>query len=388
MKTSAKRIQPLTPHFFASLGAKITAMHASGCDVIRLDEGSPDLAPAPHIIEALARAAAAPSSHGYQPHRGPQALSLAWAEMYRREYGVELDPVTEMMPLLGSKEGIFHLLQAVLDPGDIVLIPDPGYITYTRGTLFAGGEPYYLPLLPENGYLPDLQAIPPDVAERARILWLNYPNNPTAATAPLKFFAEAVAFAQAYDLLVCHDAAYSQVTFTGVNAPSLLQTPGAKEVGLEFNTLSKSHNMAGWRVGAALGNPAAIRSLFTLKTNVDSGHFRPVMEAAVAAMTGEQEWCRRRNECYRRRAGAVVQTLNRLGMQAAMPAASLYVWSSIPKGWSSVDFATTILDAAHVSLTPGTLFGRYGEGYVRISFTAPLGRIEQAMERLEEWMEK
>ncbi|MEJ2305098.1 MAG: aminotransferase class I/II-fold pyridoxal phosphate-dependent enzyme [Anaerolineales bacterium] len=383
MKTSSNRMRSLAPHFFAGLNACIQELRAAGHDVIRLDVGSPDLPPAAPIIEALAHSAASPDRHGYQPHRGPGALRAAWAQMYARLYGLKLDPETEIVPLLGSKEGIFNLVMACIDPGDLVLIPDPGYVTYTRATLFAGGEPYYLPLLPELGYVPDLDAIPPEILRRARMLWLNYPNNPTAATATLEFFTDAIALGEQHDLLVCHDAAYTQVTYDGYQAPSILQAPGAKAVAVEFNTLSKSHNMAGWRVGAAIGQVQALRSLYTLKTNLDSGHFLPIMEAATAALSGDQGWLRERNAIYQQRRDVVIRALHALGLAARVPRASLYVWSPIPEGWSSMDFAAELLEKAHVSLTPGTVFGAGGEGFVRISLTAPEERLEEAMERLK-----
>jgi LL-diaminopimelate aminotransferase len=381
-------MESLSAHFFAALSIKLSAMQSEGLDVIRLDEGSPDLPPEPWIIEALARSAADPTHHSYQPHRGTARLRQAWAGMYQRLYGVQLEPETEVLPLLGSKEGIFHLAMAVVDPGDIVLVPDPGYVTYTRGTLFAGGQPVCFPLLPERGYLPDLDAIPPDVARRAKILWLNYPNNPTAAVATPEFFARAVAFARDYHLIACHDAAYTQVTFDGYRAPSLLEAPGAKEVAVEFNTLSKSHNMAGWRVGAALGNAQVLRNLFTLKTNQDSGHFLPVLDAATQAMGGDQTWLSKRNEIYRQRRDALLAGLRRLGLQADTPQGSIYVWSKIPEGWSSMDFVSAALEQAHVSLTPGAYFGQGGEGYARIALTAPVERIHEAVSRLERWLAK
>ncbi len=261
----AQRMQLLTETFFAALGPKIEALQAAGKDVIRLDEGSPDLPPAPPIIATLANSAAAATTHSYQPHRGPRTLRLAWAKMYQRVYGVNLEADSEVIPLLGSKEGIFHFSSAFLNPGDVSLIPDPGYMTYTRGALFCGAEPYYMPLRLENHFLPDLQAIPASVLRRARLLWLNYPNNPTAAVASREFFAGAVAFARQHDLLLCHDAPYTQITYGEYHAASLLEIDGAKEVAVEFNSLSKSHNMAGWRVEALLGNAQALKTFFTFK---------------------------------------------------------------------------------------------------------------------------
>jgi LL-diaminopimelate aminotransferase len=383
MFSLAHRMELFSEHFFAGLNVRLAALRSQGWDIIRLDEGSPDLPPAPHIIETLARAASHPDAHSYQPQRGFPELRQAWAEMYQRVYGVRVDPEREVLPLIGSKEGIVHLPLAFIDPGDVVLVPNPGYITYTRGARLAGGEPYFLPLLPEYGYLPDLNAVPHEILDRAKLLWLNYPNNPTTATASLNFFAEAVAFARHAHLIVCHDAAYAQVTFDGYRAPSLLEVPGAKDVCVEFNTLSKSHNMAGWRVAALMGNAETIKALYTLKTNFDSGHFRPVMDAAVAAMTGDQTWLQARNETYRQRRDVVIQTLHRLGLQADIPCASLYVWFSVPPGQTSVDFTARMLERAHVSLSPGSVFGSAGEGYIRLSLTAPNERIEEAMLRLE-----
>jgi LL-diaminopimelate aminotransferase len=392
MKAPAERMKHLSEHFFAALGTRLAAMHADGIDVIRLDEGAPDLPPAGHIIDALTQAARRDDYHSYQSHRGPAALRAAWAEMYWREHQVELDPDTEILPLLGSKEGIFHLAQAYVQPGDVVLAPDPGYITYTRGTLMAGAEMVPLPLLAERSYLPDFSAIPADVLQRARLLWLNYPNNPTAAVATEAFFAQAVEFARRHNLLLCHDAAYTLVTFDGKPAPSLLRVQGAKEVAVEFNTLSKSHNMAGWRVAALVGNAQVVRAMHLLKTNVDSGHFLPVMEAATAALTGDQSWIWQRNEIYRQRRDVLVEGLRQIGMTVHLPQASLYVWCLVPHSrrslqpWDSASFAREVLERAHVSLTPGTVFGPLGEGYVRISITAPLERIVEAVARLKEWM--
>jgi len=382
MKTNAQRMETLSAHYFATLGSRIAALRADGSDVIRLDEGSPDLPPAPPIIEALARSAASPQNHSYQLHKGIPILQEAWAEMYQREFKVDLNPESEVLPLLGSKEGIFHLQLALVEPGDCVLVPDPGYITYSRGALFAGGEPYFMPLLPGKGYLPDLSAIPEDVTRRAKILWLNYPNNPTAAMATVDFFADAIAFARAHEVLVCHDAAYAQVTFDGAYAPSLLEVPGAKEYAVEFNTLSKSHNMAGWRVGVAIGNPNVLNALYKLKSNADSSHFRPIMDAAVEAMTGDQGWLKERNSIYQERRDLVVMGLRQMGFQADLPKASLYVWFRLPEGWSSEEFVQVLLEKTSVSLTPGTLFGRQGEGYVRISLTAATERVAMAMHRL------
>lgn len=379
---TAEKLQSLPAHFFSRLDEQVARLKAAGQDIIRLDAGSPDLPPAAHILEALARTASLPEAHGYQSIRGTPELRCAWATMYQRSYGVELDPEREVLPLLGSKEGIFHLVQACIGPGEVVLGPDPGYMTYWRATAFVGGEYHPLALLPENHYLPDLQSIPLDILRRARLLWLNYPHNPTSAIAPIQFLEQAVAFACQHKLLLCHDAAYTQVTFEGYRAPSLLSIPGAREVAVEFNSLSKSHNMAGWRLGAALGNPEALQALFRVKANVDSGHFLPVMQAAVAAMTGGQAWLVERNSIYQQRRDLVIQALGRMGLSCDIPRASLYVWFSIPHGWASEDFASLLLEKASVSLTPGTVFGKMGEGYLRLSITQPVERIKQAMQQM------
>lgn len=383
--SKAQRMQHLTAHFFAGLGAKIQDMRQAGLDVIRLDEGSPDLPPDISIIEALTRSAARTDSHAYQPHRGTAALRQAWAHSYQQIHQVSLDPETEILPLLGSKEGIFHLHQALIDPGDVVIVPDPGYITYSRGALFAGGQPVSLPLMAENDYLPDFSLITKHSLSRTKILWLNYPNNPTAATASREFFERAVDFAQQHGILLCHDAAYARVTFNGKPAPSLLEIPGAKKVAVEFNTVSKSHNMAGWRSAVIAGNPQAIQAFFTLKTNQDSGHFLPVLEGTVAALTGDQSWVEQRNHVYRRRRDVLVQGLSQLGFAVQEPQASLYVWCPTPAGMNSVDFATQALERAQVSLTPGVVFGPGGEGFVRISMTAPEDRLQEAIRRLAKW---
>lgn len=383
MKPLASRMGHLAPHFFASLNARLAALQTAGQDVIRLDEGAPDLPPPPAVIEALQRAAARPTAHSYQPHRGPATLRRAWADSYQRQHGLMLDPDQEITPLLGSKEGIFHLSQALIEPGDVALVPDPGYITYTRGAQMAGGEAVYLPLRRERGWLPDLDAIPTETLRRAKLMWLNYPNNPTAAVASREFFARAVALAHEYGFWLAHDAAYGQVTFDGYHPPSLLQIPGALEVAVEFNTLSKSHNMAGWRSGALLGSRRLVQALYVLKTNADSGHFLPILEASTVALEVDPDWIAARNAVYQTRRDAVLAGLHRMGLPVDTPRASLYVWTPVPAGYDELSFVTQALEQVGVSLTPGTVFGPSGQGYVRIALTAPLERVEEAMRRLE-----
>ena len=319
-------IDKLESNFFAAVNEKIAQLKSAGADVIRLDIGSPDMPPAPHILEALTQAVYLPENHGYQNHRGTPTLRKAWATMYQREFGVHLDPENEIQPLLGSKEGVFHLSLALLKPGDVVLVPDPGYQTYAQGALFARADPFIIPLLSQNNYLPDLSVIPLEILSKTKIMWLNYPNNPTAATAPMEFLVEAVEFCRTHQILLCHDAAYTRVTFDGYQAPSILEIPGAKEVAIEFNTLSKSHNMAGWRSGVAAGQKAALASLLHIKSHADSGHFLPVIEASIAALTGEQSWTVERNSVYQERRDVTIQALREMGFPIQAPDASLYIW--------------------------------------------------------------
>ena len=373
----------LPENFFAVISSRVTDLIAGGAEVIRLDIGSPDLPPPPRIVQALSKSASQSNAHGYQTHRGPLALREAWAGLYPRFHGVALDP-DGIVPLMGSKEGVFHLSLALLNPGDVALIPDPGYQTYAAGAIFAGAEPVGMPLLPENGFLPDLEKIPQKTLERAKILWLNYPNNPTAAVAPLEFFVQAVDFCRRHNIVLCHDAAYTQVTFDGYRAPSVLEVPGAAEVAIEFNTLSKSHNMAGWRVGVAVGRPQALSALLKLKTHTDSGHFLPVLDAATEALTGDQSWLDERNQIYADRRDVVIRALREMGLSPQDVRASLYVWCPLPEGWdSSSDFVLALLEQAHVSLAPGKIFGSQGEGFVRISLVQPVDRLESAMSRME-----
>ncbi len=380
----AQRVANLPPYVFAGLEKRITQMISEGRDVIRLDIGSPDQPPSPQIIQSLYESAKNPTHHGYAGFFGTPPLRRAIADHYRRRFGVELDPKTDVLPLIGSKEGIFNLAQAYVDPGDVVLIPDPGYPTYTSGARLAGGEICYVPLDEKRGWLPELDAIPQEQRKRAKILWLNYPNNPTTATASFEFFEKALAFARKNDILLVHDNPYSDVCFDGYVAPSLLQVPGAKQFAVEFNSLSKSHNMGGWRVGMAVGNPEAIGALSRLKTNIDSGIFRALQDAAVEALTGDQEWLSERNDVYATRRDIVLKALPEAGMSADTPKSTIYVWAKIPAGFNSADFSNQLLEKANVSVTPGPAFGQHGEGYVRISLGQKTDRIREAMQRLKD----
>ncbi len=377
----ARRLQQVAVYPFARWARHVEAVQRKGVDVIRLDVGNPDLPPPEAVVEALCRSARQPDHHGYAGYRGLPALREEMAQYYWRRFGVALDPNTEVVPLIGSKEGLMNLALACLDPGDLVLVPDLGYAAYTTGAALAGAEVHTFPLRPERGYLPDLDAVPAGVADRAAMVWLNYPNNPTGATADLAFLAQAVDWARRHGLLLCHDTPYCDVTYGSYVAPSVLQVPGASEVAVEFNSLSKTFNMAGWRVGMAVGNGEALAALGQVKTHMDSGLFRSLQEAAIEALRVEPEWIRRRNRLYQERIEVVLQGLRAAGMEANRPRAALYVWTHVPPAWRSEEFAQALLEGG-VAVAPGPFFGPAGEGYVRISITAATERIREAMERL------
>ncbi len=376
----ARRIESLPPYLFAALDAKLEAKRAEGVDVISLGVGDPDLPTPPHVVEAMREAVLDPATHRYPSYVGSPAFRRAVAGFYARRFGVELDPDTQVMALIGSKEGIGHIAFAYLDPGDEALVPDPGYPVYGVSTRLAGGTPVPLPMLPERGFLPDLGSAP--VGERTKVLWLNFPSNPTAAVADLGFFEEAVAFCRRHDLLLLHDAAYSEITFDGYVAPSVLQVPGASEVAVEFGSTSKLYNMTGWRIGWAVGSAEALRALAVIKTNLDSGQFTAIQRAAIAALEGPAEHLEALRETYRRRRDLVVEALNGLGWSLAPPRGSCYVWVPVPDGETSAGFADRLLDEAGVFVAPGSGYGERGEGYVRISLTVPDDRLAEAMDRL------
>ncbi len=383
----ADRIASFKPYFFASLGQRLAALKAQGIDIIRLDMGSPDLPPIDPIIDVLAKEAHRPDVHGYSTMGGTPEFKKACAEYYRRRFGVELDPQKEILALLGSKEGLFDLSQVLLNPGDVALVPDPGYPVYTSGTEIAGGQVVYMPLLEENGFLPNLNAIPEETARRAKIMWINYPNNPTGAVAPLSFFEEVVDYARKYEILVAHDAPYVDICFDNYVAPSILQVPGAKDVAVEFNSLSKIYNMAGWRVGMAAGNAQVLNYMNTYKSQVDTGHFEPITRAAIAALTGDQSWTVERNQVYKTRRDICVTGLRQAGFTVAAPPAAIYVWARLPAGFTdSTAFCSRLLEETGVSTTPGVVYGEAGEGYLRISLCTATPRIEEAMRRLVEWV--
>ena len=379
----ANRIASLPPYLFASIEQKIEECRNQGIDVINLGIGDPDLPTPPHIVQALRDQADNPDNHRYPTSVGLLAFRQAVANWYRNRFGVSLDPRSEVVTLIGTKEGIGHISFCYLNPGDYALIPDPGYPVYGIGSSLAGAENYLLPLKEDHGFRPDFTAIPADVAHRAKLLWLNYPNNPTGAVASLDFFREAVSFARSYDLIICHDAPYSEITFDDYVAPSFLQAEGAKEVGIEFHSLSKTYNMTGWRLGWAAGNAEVVKALGTLKSNLDSGVFQAVQYAGIAALSGPQDCVRSMRQVYRERRDIVVQGLRSLGWQVDPPRATIYVWAPVPPPHTSTEFAELVLEKAGVVLTPGIGYGACGEGWFRISLTISTDRLTEAFRRLK-----
>ena len=382
------RISSFKPYFFATLNKKITTLKAGGMDVIRLDMGSPDLPPDDFIIDKMIEEARRPDVHGYTPMGGTPEFLKAVSSYYLRRFGVELDPQKEALALIGSKEGLFNLAQVILNPGDVALVPDPGYPVYSAGAIIAGAEVYYMPLLEKNKFLPDFSSIPADILRRAKLMWLDYPNNPTGAVAPLSFFEEVVAFAREHEIFIAHDAPYVDVCFDGYIAPSIMQVPGAKDVAVEFTSTSKTYNMGGWRLGAAVGNAQVIGYLHTYKSQMDSSHFAPILSAGAAALTGDQEWVQDRNLVYKERRDIIVSALRQAGFVVNTPPAAIYVWARLPQGAAdSSDYCSRMLEQTGVSTTPGVVYGPAGEGYLRISLGTPTARVREAMQRIIDWVQ-
>jgi len=379
----AKRLDGLPPYLFAEIDKVKDEIRRQGVDLISLGIGDPDLPTPPHIVQALQAAAEKIANHQYPPYEGTQTFRSAVAHWYQRRFGVKLDPATEVLSLIGSKEGIGHLPLAYINPGDAVLVPDPGYPVYHAGTVFAGGDPVVMPLRASNGFLPDLKAIAPEHARRAKLMFLNYPNNPTAAVAPREFLEDVVEFAHRHRIIVCHDAAYSEVAFGGYCPLSFLEVDGAREVGLEMHSLSKTYNMTGWRVGFAVGNPHLLAGLATVKTNLDSGVFMAVQDAAVAALTGPDECVEEMRRIYQRRQEITLAGLKEIGLQAERPHATFYLWVPVPPQYTSSELTTRMIREAGVVPTPGIGFGAHGEGFIRLSLTVDDHRIREAIERLK-----
>ena len=380
----ANRIEQLPPYLFVEISKKINEKRAQGIDVITFAIGDPDLPTPEHILDRLHAASDDPANHRYPESEGLPELRQAVADWYGSRFGVTLDRDTEVLPLIGAKEGIGHMALCLIDPGDIALVPDPAYPVYSIGTMFAGGETYWLPLEEENGWLPDLGAIPEDVARKAKVIWVNYPNNPTGAVAGIDFYNDLVAFAKKYDIAVCHDAPYSEIAYDGYRPVSLLEAKDAMDVGIEFHSLSKSYNMTGWRVGMAVGNARLINALMRVKSNLDSGIPQAVQLMAIEALRGSQDCVAENVAVYQRRRDKLVDALTKIGMSVVPPQASLYVWARIPEGYTSASYAAKLIEEAAVVVTPGSGYGKYGEGYVRLSLTLADDQLDEGARRIAE----
>lgn len=382
----SRRMDGLPPYLFAEIERKITEKRKQGVDVISLGIGDPDMPTPSHIVDEMQRQVADAANHRYPTNRGTDQFRQAVAEFYHGRFGVSLDPHAEVFPLLGAKEAIAHICFNFLDAGDVCLSADPGYPVYTSGPILAGGEPYPIPLLPELGFQPDLEAIPDDVLSRAKMLFCNYPNNPTGAVIEEgdDFFERLTAFGRKHEIAIIHDNAYSEITFDGYVAPSYLETSGSKEAGIELFSLSKTYNMTGWRVGAVVGNADIISKYWTLKSNMDSGMFEALQRTAAFALTSSQESVREMCTIYQRRRDLVVDTLRDIGIEVTPPKATIYIWIEVPAGYTSLSFADMVLEKCGVVVPPGSGYGPSGEGFVRISLTAPDERISEALERIRD----
>lgn len=380
----SRRLERIPPYLFVEVDRKIAEKEGAGVDVISFGVGDPDVPTPESVIETLIAESGNPEHHRYPSYFGLTVFRKAASRWFERRFGVKLDPDREVLPLIGSKEGIAHLALALLDPGDIALVPEPAYPVYEMGTILAGAEPHFMPLRKENGFLPDLGAVPEKVARHAKVLWINYPNNPTGAVAEEPLFAEAIEFAKRHDIVLAHDNAYSEITYDDFEAPSLLQFQGARDIGIEFHSLSKSFNMAGWRIGFVCGNARVIEALGTVKTNIDSGVFNPIQLAAVTSLEEEAGTATRMRGIYQSRRDYLAKEFSGLGWEITPPRGSIYVWMPVPSGFDSVGFSTHVLDRAGIFFTPGNAYGPSGEGYVRISLSVPDERIEEAVSRLKE----
>jgi LL-diaminopimelate aminotransferase len=378
----SKRLQQIPPYMFQELERRIGEKKAAGIDVISLGIGDPDMPTYDYIVEAMQKAVADPATHQYPSNRGREDFRQAFADFYDRRFGVEIIPANEIIPAIGAKECIYNLCNAFLDPGDVALASDPGYPVYTGGPLLHGATAELMPLVPERGFAPDLSAISSEIAAKARLMFINFPNNPTGAIVPDGFFEEVIEFAREHEILVVHDNAYSETTYDGYVAPSFLATPGAKEVGVEVFSVSKGYNMTGWRCAAILGHADAIQSYWRLKTNVDSGLFEAVQIAGATAIAGPPEPLAEMNATYQRRRDLVVSALGAIGVDVTPPKGTIYVWAPVPSDHTSTSFAETVLEEAAVVVSPGSMYGPSGEGFFRISLTTPDDRIEEAVERM------
>jgi LL-diaminopimelate aminotransferase len=378
----ARRLAELPPYLFVEIDRKKREAAARGVDVINLGIGDPDLPTPKPIIRALARAAGDPVNHRYPESEGLDRFREAAAGWYLRRFGVKVEPGNEVLSLIGAKEGIGHLPLALVDPGDVVLIPDPAYPVYRAGTVFAGGEPYLMPLRRDNAFLPDLAAIPEQIRRRAKLMFVNYPNNPTGAVAPLTFFGDVVEFASRHNIIVAQDNTYSEIAFDGYRPPSLLEVPGGKDVGIEFHSLSKTFNMTGWRIGFVVGRSNVVDALRRVKSNLDSGAFQAVQEAGITALSLSEAISAKNSKVYQRRRDILVGGLRRIGLDVDSPRATFYVWPRVPPGYDSASFVSTLIERAGVACIPGIGFGKEGEGYVRLALTADANRLREGCARL------
>ncbi len=378
----ADKLKKLPPYLFKEIDRKKAEIMARGVDIIDLGVGDPDLPTPPHIIEALKSAADNSINHRYPSYSGMSGFKEAVAQWYRGRFGVEAG-LDEVVSLIGSKEGLAHFPMAFINPGDIVLVPSPAYPVYNIATIFAGGESFFMPLLNENNFMPDLHSIPNEIASRARIMFINYPNNPTSAVASIEFFTQVIEFARKNKILICHDAAYTEITFDGYRAPSFLEVEGAKEVGLEFHSLSKTYNMTGWRIGFAVGNREAIGGLGVIKSNIDSGVFQAIQMAGIEALRGDQSCVKEMVYVYTERRDLMVRGLRNAGFDLDSPKATFYLWVRVPEGYTSTQLAKLLLEEAGLVVTPGIGFGEPGEGYFRIALTQKIERLKEAIERID-----
>jgi LL-diaminopimelate aminotransferase len=381
----ASRIDRVPPYLFVEISRKIAAKRAQGIEVISFGIGDPDIPTPDNIISKLRETALDAPNHRYPETDGLPEFRQEVADWYQRRFGLSIHPDKETLPLIGAKEGIGHAALCFIEPGDIALVPDPGYPVYSVGTWFAGGECHWMPLLEENGWLPDLDAIPEEVAQKAKVMWLNYPNNPTGAIADLEFFKKAVDFGRKYDVAILHDASYSEVAYDGYRPISFLQTPGAMDVGAEFHSLSKSYNMTGWRLGMLVGNEEIINAMMVVKSNIDSGVPNAIQYMGIEAMRMSQDAINDRNAIYQHRRDRVVSVLQGIGLEAIPPKASLYVWTRTPAGYSSSEFTELLLEECDIVVTPGNGYGKYGEDYIRLSLTINNEDMEKGLARLESW---
>jgi LL-diaminopimelate aminotransferase len=384
MPTIAKRLSRIPPYLFSIINKKVADARAAGRDIISLGAGDPDTPTLQPIVDAAVLAIQKPTNQTYPPYNGTPAFRKATADWFKNRFDVELNPDTEIIASIGSKEALVHLFMAYLDEGDIALLPDPGYPAYETATVLAGGEPYFMPLLEENGYLPDFTKIPSDVAKRAKLMWLNYPNNPTGAVASLEFFQRAVDFCKENDILLCSDQAYCEMTFDGYKSPSVLQAKGGKDVAIEFYSHSKSYNMAGWRIGFVAGNAGAIKALSTLKSNIDSGVFKAVQESAIAAYSVSQKYIDDLNAIYKERRDVAIAAFRELGWEIKPSLATFYLWLPVPKGFTSDAFVDLVFEKANVSMPQGNGYGPHGEGYFRVALTQDKEIIKKAIERIKD----